>query len=92
MHEDVEGWILGAQLHHSLPYYLVSGSLTEPGARLMASSPRDLVPPIVLRLQECTATIHGFVYMSAENLPLLLHSPSLDRFYLCGPGCFGLAP
>lgn len=47
MHEDVEGWILGAQLHHSLPYYLVSGSLTEPGARLMASSPRDLVPPIV---------------------------------------------
>lgn len=33
IHEDVEGWPLGAQLHHSLPYYLVSESLTEPGAQ-----------------------------------------------------------
>lgn len=57
----------------------------------MASSPRDLVSPVVLRLQVCTATIHGFVYMNAENSLLLLPSPSPDRFYLCSPGCSGLA-
>lgn len=83
IHEDVEGWPLGAQLHHSLPYYLVSESLTEPGAR-------DLVLLIILRLQVCTAIIHGFVYMSVENSPPFPLPPP-KRFYLCSPGCCGLA-
>lgn len=54
VHKDAEGdGHLGVQFYRSLPYSLVTGSVTQPGARLVANKSKQfpcVLSPVVLRL------------------------------------------